>query len=36
MANQYCICPVGILQNVEVDLDGLKKVEDFEVIDIMG
>jgi hypothetical protein len=36
MANQYCIYPVGRLQNVEVDLDGVKTMVDFEVIEIMG
>jgi hypothetical protein len=36
MVNQYCIYPVGWMQNFEVDLDGVKKVADFEVIEIMG
>jgi hypothetical protein len=36
MANQYCIYLVGRLQNIEVDLAGVKTMEDFEVIEIMG
>jgi hypothetical protein len=36
MANQYCIYPVGRLQNIEVDLAGIKTIADFEVIEIMG
>jgi hypothetical protein len=36
MTNQYCIYPVGRLQNVEVDLDGVKTMEYFKVIEIMG
>jgi hypothetical protein len=36
MANQYCIYHVGRLQNVEVDLAGVKTMEYFEVIEIMG
>jgi hypothetical protein len=36
MENQYCIFPVGRLQNVEVDLVGVKTIVDFEVIEIMG
>jgi hypothetical protein len=36
MANQYCIYPIRSLQNVEVDLDGVKKMAKFEVIEIMG
>jgi hypothetical protein len=26
MANQYCIYPIGRLQNIEVDLDGVKRM----------
>jgi hypothetical protein len=29
MGNQYCIYPIGRLQNVEVDLDGFKTMVDF-------
>jgi hypothetical protein len=36
MVNQYCISPVGRLENVEVDLAGVNIVADFEVIEIMG
>jgi hypothetical protein len=36
MANKYDIYPVGRIQNVEVDLDGIKTFIDFEVIKIMG
>jgi hypothetical protein len=36
MVNQYCIYPVGRLENVEVDLARVKTVVDFEVIEIMG
>jgi hypothetical protein len=36
MENQYCIYPVGRLENVEVDLVGVNIVADFEVIEIMG
>lgn len=36
MDNQFCIYPVGRLQNVEVGLDGVKTMADFEVIEIMG
>jgi len=36
MANQYCIFPVGRLQNIEVDLDGVKTVVDFKGIEIIG
>jgi hypothetical protein len=32
MANQYCIYPFVRLQNVEVDLDGVKAMVDFKVI----
>jgi hypothetical protein len=36
MANQYCIFPIGRLENVEIDVAGVKTVADFEVIKIMG
>ena len=36
MENQYFIFPLGRLENVEVDLAGVKKTIDFEVIEIMG
>jgi hypothetical protein len=36
MENQYYIFPIGRLHNVEVDLDGVKTIVDFKVIEIMG
>jgi hypothetical protein len=36
MENRYCIFPIGILENVEIYLAGVKTVVDFEVIEIMG
>jgi hypothetical protein len=36
MANQYCISPIGRLENVEIDVAGVKSVVDFEVIEIVG
>jgi hypothetical protein len=36
MANQYCIFPIGRLENVEIYVAGVKTVADFEVIEIMG
>jgi hypothetical protein len=36
MENRYYIFPVGSLQNVEVDLVGVKTLDDFEFIEIMG
>jgi hypothetical protein len=36
MENQYCIFPIGRLENVEIDVAGVKIVVDFEVIEIMG
>jgi hypothetical protein len=36
MENQYCIFPIGRLENVEIDVVGIKIVADFEVIEIMG
>jgi hypothetical protein len=35
MANQYCIFPIVILENVEIDVVGVNTVVDFEVIEIM-
>ena len=36
MDNQYCIFPIGTLENGEIDVAGVKTVADFEVIEIMG
>jgi hypothetical protein len=36
MANQYCIFPIGRLENVEIDVVGVKTIAHFEVIKIMG
>jgi hypothetical protein len=36
MANQYCIFPMGRLENAEIDVVGVNIVADFEVIKIMG
>jgi hypothetical protein len=36
ISNQYCIFPIGRLENVEIDVAGVKTVADFEVIEIMG
>jgi hypothetical protein len=36
MENQYCIFPIGRLENVEINVAGVKTVADFEVIEIMG
>jgi hypothetical protein len=36
MENQYCIFPIGRLDNVEIDVAGVKTITDFEVIEIMG
>jgi hypothetical protein len=36
MANQYFILPIGRLENVEIDVVGVKTVADFEVTEIMG
>jgi hypothetical protein len=35
-ANQYCIFPIRILENVEIDVEGVKTVAIFEVNEIMG
>jgi hypothetical protein len=36
MENQYCIFPVGRMEDVKVDVVGVKTIADFEVIEIMG
>jgi hypothetical protein len=36
MANQYCIFPIGMLENVEIDVVGVNTLVDFEVIEFMG
>jgi hypothetical protein len=36
MANQYCIFPIGILENFEIEVMGVNTVADFKVIKIMG
>lgn len=36
MDNQYCIIPIGRLEDIEVDIIGVKTYENFEVINIMG
>jgi hypothetical protein len=36
MANRYCIFPIGILENVEIDVARVNTVAYFEVIKIMG
>jgi hypothetical protein len=36
MTNQYYIYPIGRLQNIEVELAGIKTIVDFEVKEIMG
>jgi hypothetical protein len=36
MENQYYIFLVGRIHNVEVDLDGIKTISYFKVIEIMG
>jgi hypothetical protein len=36
MANQCCIFSIGRLDNVEIDVVGVRTVADFEVIEIMG
>jgi hypothetical protein len=36
MVNQYCIYPIGRLQNVELYLAGVNTMAYFEVIEIMG
>jgi hypothetical protein len=36
MENQYCIFPIGILENMEIYVARVKTVADFEVIKIMG
>jgi hypothetical protein len=36
MENQYCIFPVERLENVEIDVVGVKTTTEFEVIELMG
>jgi len=36
MVNQYCISPIGRLENVKIDVAGENTVVDFEVIEVMG
>lgn len=36
MEIQYYILPIGRLENLEVDVVGVKTYNEFEVIDIMG
>jgi hypothetical protein len=36
MTNQYFIFPIRRLENVEIDVAGVKTITDFEVIEIMG
>jgi len=36
MENQYCILLIRRLENVYVDVEGVKTHTEFEVIDIMG
>lgn len=36
MENQYFTLPIKRLENVEVDVTGVKTHTEFEVIDIMG
>lgn len=36
MSNQYCILPIGILEDVEFDISIVKTYADFEVINIIG
>jgi hypothetical protein len=36
MENQYCIFPIGRLENVEIDVAVVNIVANFEVIEIMG
>jgi hypothetical protein len=35
MANQYCSFPIGRLENVEINVAGVKTLVDFEEIEIM-
>jgi hypothetical protein len=36
MDNQYCIFPMGRMESMEIDVMGVKTIDEFEVIDIMG
>ena len=35
LANQHRVVPIGILKRIIVDLDGVRTMADFEVIDII-
>jgi hypothetical protein len=35
LANQNIVLPIGRLKSVIVDMDGLRTMEDFEVIEII-
>jgi hypothetical protein len=35
LENQYTIYPIGLLEQVKVNIEGVKTKDDFEVIDIM-
>ena len=35
LENQQRVCPMGILSNVPVDIDGVRSLVDFEVIEII-
>jgi hypothetical protein len=35
LANQHRVLPIGRLKCVTIDLDGVRTMEDFEVIDII-
>ena len=35
LANQQRVCPMGRLSNIPVDIDGVRSLEDFEVIEII-
>ena len=35
LANQQRVCPLGILSNVPVDIDGVRSLANFEVIEII-
>jgi hypothetical protein len=35
LENQHIVVPIGILKGIPVDLDGMRTMEDFEVIDIV-
>jgi hypothetical protein len=35
LSNQHRVVPIGILKGISVDLEGVRTMEDFEVIDIV-